>query len=483
MGLGRQGVAGVAGVTLAAPVYAAVAAFGARPAVAGVLAAFAAGAVVAILARRLPAQLDDLARRHRAIAIAWLALSLLGAGNLVRVAHFAVDGNAPAFSTTPHDGFYVHHSCLSAYYKAALLERAGVANLYEPENYHGRDEDPPEASMIGPFEIDLYEYPPPALVPARAALAVSDDFMAWRAGWFALETLLLIAALVGLAWWIGGDVGLRVGLAAPAVLYAVPTLLTLQIGNFQLAAYALALLGLIAVERERPALGGALLAAVTVTKVFPGLFLVYLLARRRWRAAIAMCVASVLAVALTVAVVGLDPFRAFVSFQLPRMADGSAFPWLQGFLPAIAVNHSIFGIVVKLHALGVPGMSFGTASLVAWVYTALAVGVAWVLGRRAAPSRWHDVLVWLGLLQLAALRSPFTPDVYAVFGPIWIAAMLGARAHGRGVAVLAAAWLALSAGVAWLAPMQAMGDDLRLVLTGAVQLCGFVLTYVALTRR
>lgn len=483
MGLARQGVAVVAGITLAAPVYAGVAALGAGTLLAGATAALGASAVVAIAARRLPADLDVLARRHRAIAIVWLVLALLGAGNLVRVAHFAVDGNAPAFSTTPHDDFYVHHSCLSAYYKAALVERAGVANVYAPEIYAGRDEDPPEASMIGPFQVDLYEYPPPALVPARAALAVSDDFMAWRPAWFALETLLLIGALVVLAWWIGGDVGLRVGLAAPAVLYAVPTLLTLQIGNFQLAAYALTLLGLVAVERERPALGGALLAAVTVTKVFPGLFLVYLLARRRWRAAIAMCIASVLAVVVTFAIVGSEPFRAFVSFQLPRMADGSAFPWLQGFLPAIAVNHSVFGIVVKLHALDVPGMSFKTASLVAWVYTAFVVGVAWLLGRRAAPSRWHDALVWLGLLQLAALRSPFTPDVYAVLGPIWIAAVLGSRARGRGIAVLAAAWLALAAGVVFLAPLQPMGDHLRLALTGAVQLCGFVLTYVALTRR
>jgi hypothetical protein len=183
------------------------------------------------------------------------------------------------------------------------------------------------------------------------------------------------------------------------------------------------------------------------------------------------------------AVLGVDPYRAFLTYQLPRMADGSAFPWLQGFLPAIAVNHSVFGIVIKLRAIGVPGMSFHVAGIVAWLYTVVIVVLAYRLGRRARADRLHTAVVWIALLQLAALRSPFTPDVYAVLGPLWLTSLLAVRARPGGRVVLAGGWLAMSACIVFTGVGAQMGDHLRLALATGGQLVGYAITIVAVAWR
>lgn len=463
----------MAGAVAAAPAYAVGRALGAGTAIAIAAAAAVAIAVSVAAARRMPAAVDELAGGHRALAIAWLVLALAGAGNLLRVSQFMAEPDATAFSGAPHDAFFRRHDCLTAYYRAATLARDGVANLYEPTLYTGSDGDPDDAGRIGRFQVDLYEYPPPFLVPARAALAVSDDFFAWRAAWFAVEVALLAAALVALAAWIGDRAGLIAGLLAPAVLFAPATVLTLQIGNFQLALVALAAIALVAIERDRPLLGGSLLGMLAVAKLFPGVLVVYLIARRRWRAAGAMAAAGALASLVALAWFGVSPYRAFVAFQLPRMADGSAFPWLAGFVPAIDSNHSIFGIVLKL------GLGFETAAIVAWVYTAVVVAAAYALGRRAGASRLHDALAWLAVLQLAALRSPFTPDVYAVLIPTWLACLLAIRAGLASRVVLAAAWLVLSGGVMFVTVTTELDAGLRLALTSVEQLADLALVAAA----
>jgi hypothetical protein len=473
-------VSGVGAVAVAGPFAALLSAAGLAAVPAFVIAGVLAVTVAVWLARRLPRRLDELARAHRVAAVVWTVLAVAGAANLARMSYFMIDADATRASAIPGDDFYEHHNCLTAYYRAAVVDRAGAANVYEPTLYFGRDEDPPSVGMIGPFNVDPYEYPPPFLAAVRGALAVSNDFMTWRAAWFGLEVLLLIAALVALAAWIGGNEGLYALLLAPSVLFCAPVLLTLQVGNFQLAAIAIAVLALVAIERGRNVLGGSLLATITVFKVFPGLLLVYLLARRRWRASLTMVVASIALLALSVVVVGFDPFRTFVTFQLPRMSNGAAFPWLQDFVPAIAQNHSIFGIVVKLRAAGVPGMTFGVASKVAWVYSIVAVAIAWVLGRSTERDRGAEALVWLGLLQLATLRSPFAPDVYAVIAPLWIIALLVPRVQIRGRIVLAAAWIVLCGAVALLTISRPMGDGVRLIVDSAVQAVPYVLTYFAL---
>jgi len=445
----------------------------------GLLAALAIG-----MSRRLPRALDGCARRRPRAALLVALLWLGGAASVLRIAPFMADPESTWGAPIPDNDFYLHHDCATAYVRAAELARAGVANLYETEQYTGTvDGDPRQ--QIGRFAVDPYEYPPPFLLPVRAAIALTDDFTVIRAGWFTLEAALFAAAVIGLAIWLRGRDGVALGLLAPAVLASVPVLGTLAVGNFQLAAYALAVLAMLAVERDRDALAGALLAFAIVAKLFPGLLLVLLVARSRWRAVGWTAAFAALYAGLALAVLGTDPFRAFISYQLPRMADGSAFPFLAGFPPATAVNHAVFGLIFKLRLVGVPAMTTGVAGALAWIYTGAVVAFAYVRGRKRRGSRLGEAMLWLVLLQLGALRSPFTPDLYALVLPVWMLVLLAVRAAGPARAAIAAAWLAIGAAVLFLPVTAAANGAIPmgayLLLTGAAQLLGFAVVTAAIS--
>jgi len=473
VGLGLAAISIACAAIASGPLYALLAGLGIPLALPAAIAV--ALGLAAFATHRAGTSIDGFVRNHRALAALWVVLTLAGGVELVRVAHFMVDAKATSYSAPPSDEFYTTHNCLTAYYRAATL--TDQPNLYDVDTYIGRGDEP--TPLIGPFTTDPFEYAPPFIVLPRAALAVTSDFMTWRAIWFFVEVALLIAALLALAHLVGGREGGIVALLSPAVVVAIPTLLTAQIGNYQLAVYALAAIALVARERGRSAVAGALLAFLAVTKLFPGLLIVYLVGRRDWRAVWAFVITAVVLCGVALAMFGLAPYRAFLTYQLPRMADGSAFPWLNGFLPAIAVNHSVFGIVIKLHAIGVPGMSFHVAGIVAWVYTLVILLMAYHAGRRATTNRLHTAVVWLALLQLAALRSPFTPDVYAVLGPLWLASLLAVHARTLGRVLLLHGWLALNACILFVGVGSDMGDHLRLVLASAGQLVGFAITLIA----
>lgn len=83
------------------------------------------------------------------------------------------------------------------------------------------------------------------------------------------------------------------GAFAVAVLLAVPAFL--EAGKFNQLSYfvlALVLAAVTALERERPKLAGALFGVAAVLKLLPGIFLIWLLLKRRWSAAIALVVVA-----------------------------------------------------------------------------------------------------------------------------------------------------------------------------------------------
>ena len=69
------------------------------------------------------------------------------------------------------------------------------------------------------------------------------------------------------------------------MLLAAPTIVgTLQAGNVQLLSSAPRRWRMLLFERRRHAAGGLLLAYAIVSKLFPGVLVLYLLLRRDWRA-------------------------------------------------------------------------------------------------------------------------------------------------------------------------------------------------------
>lgn len=419
-GIERVGVALVPAGVAAVLFFSTLRGLGAGESLAVSLSILFAIVVAAVLARRLPSSFDGVLRRRPALAILWFVLGLASIGATARLATFMVDETRTANVIYPFDDFYVHHSCLSAHYRSAQLQRDGVANVYERTHYEGPQGEP---KFIGSLVTDVFLYPPPMLLLSRSALALSDDFTRWRAVWFGVEGALVALALMAVAVWIGGSQGRRAGLLSVLVWFSLPTLCTLQFGNLHLAAIAVAMLAMLAFARERHAVGGALLALLTLCKIFPGILIVYLLFARRWRSVAWTAGFAVAILIASVVVLGRAPFDALFSYQLPRLASGAAFESIFVHPDAIACNQSVYGLVQKLSLLGVPGMSTGTAVGVTWVYT-IALVVLAAVGARGSSERLPRALVWLALLQLASLRSPFTPDTYALFGVLWILVLL-----------------------------------------------------------
>jgi hypothetical protein len=168
---------------------------------------------------------------------------------------------------------------------------------------------------------------------------------------------------------------------------------------------ALCVLGWVAIERRQDGVGGGLLAAATLAKISPGLLGVVLLAQARWRVVAFTCLAAVGLGALSVAVLGTQVWRDFLFYHLPHLESGEAYRFLSG-TGETTMNLAPFGIPFKLRALGFEGWGWPQARLFGHVVTAAAFVLAVLAGRNTG-SPQHRLTVWLAVLMLASLRSPF----------------------------------------------------------------------------
>ena len=437
--------AAAAFLTLVAGLFAgvAVASFSSSLALCMVVAAALPLASTRAVALRLPGHFDGVFRRRRVLSALWLLVAALAVARLAGLALFMVDPTQAQFSPMWFDPFYLEHSCFSAWWKAAKLVAAHNPDIYNIDLY---------GDYEGRFNIDEYLYPPQFLILPQAMLATGADFLQIRAGWYAIEGLLFLAAMLALCAWIGGDMGRRAALWTPAVWLASPVLMTLQTGNFQLAALSMGVLAMILFERRKFVSGGALLG-FAVLKIFPGVLCAYLLFARRWRA-LAWTLGFTLAyTAIALVTVGQQPFRSFIEGVLPRMAGGELWwSWLDAADATYVstVNDSIPALLLKLKVLGVQGIDHRMLSLASTAWSLVVVAATWLAARSApAGSRWTQGACWIGLLGLAALRSPFVPDQYGLLPALWIWSLLPAwagasRARLVGVALL---WIAFAAVV------------------------------------
>jgi len=411
----------------------------------------AALAAVPGMAAILPAALDGAWRRRRAVSLLWVLLATVGVLQVGRLSAFMADASREWGAVVP-DPLSTHHQCMSAYVYAADLSARGVANLYDASWYPMFDPPGPTCRLVSTpvrglsaWVSDPYEYPPPFLVLPRAALALTRSYDAIRAGWFVLQALEFIAGMVLLAAWVGGREGIVLGMLIPALLASLETLFSLQFGQFHLVAVLLAAVAMVSFRERRHALGGALLAAAVWSKLFPAVLLVVLLARREWRAIAWTAAFGLVFAAVGIVVLGLAPYRAFLAYQLPRTVSGAAFAFTHNgahetFL--ISRNFSIAGLGAKLTALGAPGAWVAATGTLAWPYALGLLALAWLVAR-AQRSRAGDLIAWISLLNLAALRSPVAPSAYVLAPVLWVLALLATQVRGRWplVGALVAGWV------------------------------------------
>jgi hypothetical protein len=357
-------------------------------------------------------------------------------------------------------GVAVSHSCLSAYFVAAQ-SAATVPNVYEYELYSFPSESPTalrKPRRIESFNVDAYEYPPPFLLLPRVLMIVVPDFLRFRMIWFALNGAVLLIGLLAVVRVLGPVAGRRALLLSPLVLASDFTINTLQIGNLQAMVFAIAMLGMVFVAQRRYAAGGALLAFATVSKLFPGMLLVYLLVRREWRALAWTTAMTVVLVGISLLDTGRAPYYALFH-HLSRLLGGEAFNALRRPGP-IAANYSVPGLAFKLQLFGVTGASFAAMKIVGWIYTLIALAITVVIAMRKL-TRDEQPLAWLAILILASLRSPFLPG-YAIIPVLWLLSLLAAVVAPRLITVrtlcfVLVAWLVLNISV----PLS--GPDPRLI--------------------
>lgn len=418
------------------------------------------GALTAILcflpidwiAKRVPETLTEARRRRPVLAVLWCVLVLVATIQTARLSAFMVDSSRIWGSTVP-DPVAASHQCLAAYVHAADLCRRGEKNVYD-ERWYPAFTTPLYAKFqgvaspvegLGRWVEDPYEYPPPFLLLPRAALALTNSFEHIRTSWFVIQALSLLIGGVLLAGWIGGREGVVAGLLIPAIFASIPTMLNLQFGQFHAMAVMLALAGMVAFAHERRAWGGALLSFAILSKISPGMLLVWLAARRRWRDIGWALGMGALFVVVAAVVLGTEPFIAFISYQLPRMASGAAFSFGErADIPTFIVSRSfsIYAVVAKLRLLGIADLGVTVAKAITWIYTASLLWLAWRADVRGSDKR-IQLLVWLALLNLAALRSPVAPSAYVTGPTLWLLALLAPEVksrYSRGIA-LAAVWL------------------------------------------
>lgn len=375
--------------------------------------------------RRPIVPLDEGATSRALNVISGLA-TIAALFQLARLCVFIVNPAAVGFAIGPSRGLglTINHSCLSAYYVAARSVST-VPNVYAWELYAFPDEGPTaprKPRPIGSFNVDAYEYPPPFLLLPRTLAILTPEFLRFRMAWFALNGAIMVIGLLVVARMLGPVAGTRALLFSPLVLASDIPIATLQVGNLQAIVSSLAMIAMVLFAQRRYAAGGALLAFATVSKLFPGLLLVYLLIQRKWRAlawTVGLCIALI---AISLVDTGWAPYKAFLD-HLPRLLGGEAFPAFRRPW-AVAQNFSVPGMALKLRLFGVTGASFGAMKIVGWIYSLILLAVTVFVARRTL-TREQEPLAWLTILILASLRSPFLP-LYAVIPALWLLTLLAA---------------------------------------------------------
>lgn len=174
--------------------------------------------------------------------------------------------------------------------------------------------------------LPVFVYPPLIIVLFLPFAAL--PYTAVRIGWLVLNQLFLFATVVGLARIYQARTGARPSLwysAAFALL--APALLSPMMnhnwqGQSNLIVLALVTWALYFNLRPRrsDALCGLFLASAILLKVFPGIFVPYLLARRQWRAVLFTALAAAAITLLTLAVVPVSDYLRF-----PEVLFGSMY--------------------------------------------------------------------------------------------------------------------------------------------------------------
>ena len=136
---------------------------------------------------------------------------------------------------------------------------------------------------------------------------MTPDFWGFRRLWFALNFGLVVAIAVLVARHLDERLGTHAVWLTPYVVAGPSIIATFQAGNAQMLMIAVSALSMYFFDRRRHVLGGALLAFAIAGKLYPGVFVLYLLLKRDWRAVGWTAAFGVALIAVSFADVGWEP--------------------------------------------------------------------------------------------------------------------------------------------------------------------------------
>jgi hypothetical protein len=288
-----------------------------------------------------------------------------------------------------------------------------------------------------------FEYPPLAAIPLWLAGVPGLDDSTYAVSFAVLMGLCLVVAQQLAARLAGGGRGLTVAW----LLVAMPVLIGASLRtHFDALPIAIALGGLLALSKDRYALGFALLGVGTMTKLFPGLLAVIALVwlaggRRQWRAALrggATFTAVVVAISLPLSGSGyIDSFEFHL--DRPVQIESSAATVL------FALGGSdVTGTNLRPDRFKSNGLDGGHAGDVEAVFAFVLVLALWVIAWLAArkPDARHMVLCgFAALLAFVTLGKVFSPQYVIWLAPFAALAWVWGR---RAVALLTTAAIVLT---------------------------------------
>ena len=140
-----------------------------------------AAGLVALWVHRGSGLVLDPAACSRSLKIVSAVATMVALILLTRLTVFMVDPSQVNCSIMPTSKFEVEHSCLTAYFVAAQASSTNP-NVYDDALYSMPDDDPNaprKARMLGPFRIDVYEYPPQFLLVPRVLRFHSWEAKKW----------------------------------------------------------------------------------------------------------------------------------------------------------------------------------------------------------------------------------------------------------------------------------------------------------------
>jgi hypothetical protein len=406
--------------------------------VAILLALFLAIVGVVLLTKRLPSELIGIRKRKPWVSTIWLLIALVAFLQTTRLSIFMIDSSQTQHSLFPGDQWMIEHCCLTAYSESAKFVGEGEKNIYRKDLYFGAEflNNKEFRRKLDGFNVDPYHYPPPfLLLPTMARAAVGGDFLNLRMLWFAMSVLSLMTAIGFMIFRLEPAGRMRLIGMAPLIWCSLPVLAGLQMSNVQIIVISISIIAMALFSINRP-IGGLLLAMSTVAKIFPGILIVYLIAQKKFREVGWVAGFAILLSIIAFIAVGPNPFLAFIEFELPQLSSGEAFSGPFSKVFAVARNMAPFGIPLKLGWLGVPGMTLEIGRIVSAVHLLMVVLLAIWSGRRKLHSNTEEVSVWIALISLGSLVSPFAPANYVLvsvilliclnreFFPVWVAIII-----------------------------------------------------------